>query len=83
MQGLKSKTFMLVFGMPPFGLQSWCFMNVHGTGVLFSRDASIESSPLLKTMFRWPEGHVLSLSKGDNGMNGVRNYTSPSGALFG
>ena len=48
-----------------------------------SRDASIESSPLLKTMFGWPEGHVLSSSEGDNGMNEVTNFTSLNGLLLG
>ena len=50
---------------------------------LFSRDASIESSPLLKMMFGWLEGHVLSSSEGDNGMNEVTNFTSPNGSLLG
>ena len=50
---------------------------------LFSRDASIESSPLLKTMFGWPEGHVLSSSEGDNGTNEVTNFTSLNGLLLG
>ena len=46
---------------------------------LFSRDASIESRPLLKTMFGWPEGLVLSSSEGDGEMNGVTNFTSSNG----
>ena len=43
---------------------------------LFSRDASIESNPLLKMMFGWPEGHVLSSSEGDGEANRVTNFTS-------
>ena len=50
---------------------------------LFSRDASTESSPLLKTMFGWLEGHVLSSSEGDNRTNGVTNFTSPNRSLLG
>ena len=49
---------------------------------LFSRDALIDSSPLLKMMFRWPEGHVLSSSEGDNGTNRVVNFNSPNRSLL-
>ena len=82
-EGLKSKTFMLIYGIPPLDSRVGVSRMSMAWEFLFSRDASIESSPLLKTMFGWLEGHVLSSSEGDNGMNGVTNFTSPNGSLLG
>jgi hypothetical protein len=50
----------------------------------FSKDLScrinIESQPLLRTMFRWPEGHSVSP---ECEMNGEMNFTSSNGSWLG
>ena len=54
---------------------------------------NVESRPLSRTMFWWPEGHDSSSSEGDEGhsvsqgnlceMNGDMNFTSSNGSAFG
>ena len=44
---------------------------------------NVEPQSLSSTMFLRLEGHCLRSSEGDDGTNGVRNFTSLNGSLLG
>ena len=57
--------------------------NVHDIEVFVLKKYMVECRTLLRMRFGWPEGHCLSSSKGDDGTNGVTDFTSSDGSLLG